>query len=119
MCKKLMSLLAILALLMVAASVMAADKHFDVSVSFKDAKAPDQLEFTVVVKDPVSKKIVFAPKVVTTWGGPAKVGTVDKEGRGFSFSVAFDPGGKTGTYELVVTKNGSEIQKDRGVFSKK
>jgi hypothetical protein len=119
MFKKSMSLVGVLTFLMVATSVLAAKKPFDVRVSFKGTETANQVEFDVVVSDSTTKAEVFAPKVITTWGEPAKANSMDKEGREFSFSVAFDKGGKAATYELIVTKNGKEIQKENGTFSRK
>jgi hypothetical protein len=108
-----------LVLFMLSATLMAGGKPFDVTVSFKPGEKPHQLEFNVVLKDAKTQAVLFAPKVITNQGEPAKASSLDKEGREFTFSVSFDEGGKSGKYEVIVTKDGKEIQKDQGVFTSK
>jgi hypothetical protein len=108
-----------LLLFMVAATLMAGGKPFDVTVSFGPGEKAHQLEFHVVLKDARTQTVLFSPVVITKQGEPAKASSLDKEGREFTFSVTFDEGGKSGKYEVLVTKDGKEIQKDQGVFTSK
>jgi hypothetical protein len=108
-----------LVFIMLSATLMAGGKSFDVTVSFKPGEKPHQLEFNVVLKDAKTQEVLFAPKVITKQGEPAKASSLDKEGREFTFTVTFDDSGKSGKYEVLVTKDGKEIQRNQGVFTSK